>query len=335
MDSLNIYFTAPEKVEIRKEAAPEPGPDHVRVRTRRSLISTGTECICYGHQFAPGTHWDNWVKYPFATGYSSVGVVESVGSQVKDIKAGDRVTAQYPHQALFVTHASAVTPVPDGVSDEDATWFAIANITQVGVRQAEHALGDAVVIVGAGILAQLVVQYVRLQGAREIIVVDPAAHRLKAATDHGATRTIDRTAEQAYEEIWAVTGGRGADVVYEITGNYSVLPSALRLARRFGTLLLLGDTGSPSEQRLTGDVVTRGVRIVGGHSNYAPPFANDYVYWTNANMSQLFFTYLQRGDMRVGDLITHRVKPADAAEVYAWLLRDRSQAMGVIFEWNE
>lgn len=135
----------------------------------------------------------------------------------------------------------------------------LGKITQVGVRAAQHVLGDTVVVIGLGLLGQLVVQYARLSGASEVIGIDTAPRRLEMAASHGATHTLNMTAEKAREAVFDLTGGRGADVVYDITGHPAVFATALPLARRFGTVVLLGDAGSPNLQTLTGDVVTRGL----------------------------------------------------------------------------
>src|SRR6201999_864397 len=113
-------------------------------------ISTGTETICYGRRFLPGTHWDNWVKYPFATGYSQVGVVEAVGAGVEQYKAGDRVCSVFEHRQFVVGPASSFFPVPDGVDDRDAAWFTLSYIVQNGVRRGAHELGQDYVVVGLG-----------------------------------------------------------------------------------------------------------------------------------------------------------------------------------------
>ena len=202
------------------------------------------------------------------------------------------------------------------------------------MRRAEHTLGDDVAIIGAGILGQLVAQYVRLLGARRIIVIDTAPARLELAAACGATHTLLTTSADAENEIAAITQGKLADVVYDITGNAAVLPTALPLARRFGKVLLLGDTGTPADQRLTGDIIRRGVALIGAHSTNPPPTATDYAHWTHEHMTTLFFTYLARGQMQVEDLITHRFDPRDAAGAYAMLTKDRSQAMGVLFDWS-
>lgn len=335
MRSLNVTFTGKCSVELREEEVPELKPGQILVETKRSLISTGTECICYSRNFEPGTHWDQWVHYPFHPGYSSVGCVLEVASDVKNVRPGDRVTMRVPHGQYCVKDARDVERVPEGVSDCAAVWFALACIVQNGVRRARHELGDVVVVIGLGLLGQLAVQYTRLFGAREVVAIDMAPRRLEMAKAHGATQVLGMNADQAKESVKDLTGGRLADVVYDITGHPAVFPSALGLARRFGKLLLLGDTGTPSAQCLTPDVVTRGVSIVGAHDNDPPSEATDHVHWTRANMASLFFSYLLRGQMRVEDLITHHFSPMEAADAYSLLMTDRATAMGVVFDWSK
>jgi len=352
MNSKNIVFTGQDQVEVLNEAVAAPGPGQILIKTEVSLISTGTEGIVLARKFAPGTHWDNWVKYPFYPGYNNAGRIVEVGSGVAGWKVGDRVATRSNHRALILlgdgakqsdripegvkadTSSWQVYPIPDGVSDESAAWFGMANIVQVGVRGAKHALGDSVVIVGAGILGQLLVQYVRLMGAREIIVIDTAAPRLAMAKTHGATVVLEMGVENAKEAVYDLTGGAGADVVYDVTGHPRVFQAALGLARRFGTLLLLGDAGTPSEQRLTSDVITRGVRIVGVHDGHIPGNETPDNRWTQKHQTELFFEFLRRGQMCVDDLITHRYAPDEAPAAYHMLQTDRTAAMGVVFEWG-
>lgn len=335
MESLNIVFTGQNQVETRREAVPALQSGQILVAGSKSLISTGTECICLARNFAPGTHWDNWVKYPFYPGYSHTGRVVEVASDVSSIKAGDRIAAHVRHRQYFVADARDVLPLPDGVSDEEASWFALASIVQNGIRRAELELGDTVVIIGLGLLGQLAVQYARLSGAREVIAIDVAPIRLEMARTHGATHVLEMGVADAKERVREITKNRLADVVFDVTGHPAVFPHALGLARRFGKLLLLGDAGTPSQQCLTSDVMTRGVRIIGAHDNDAPPVASDYHFWTRDNMSALFFDYVARGQMRVDDLISHRFSPLEADKAYQFLMQDRSQAMGVIFDWSQ
>jgi len=335
MDNRTICFTGKNRVELISQPIGEPGPQQVLVQTSKTLISTGTETICYARLFDPGTHWDNWVKYPFATGYSLAGHILAVGREVEDFKEGDRVAIRAAHQQYVMTTSTDLYPIPAGVSDEEATWFGLANIAQNGVRRAEHKLGDTVVVIGLGLLGQLVTQYARLLGARQVIAIDPAQNRLAMASVHGATSILPMTVEAAYDEVMRLTRGLGAEVVYEITGAAPVFAPALRLPRRFGCLLLLGDAGKPASQHLTPDIVLKGLRVMGAHDGNPPLVSTDHAPWSHSKMTELFFCYLSRSDMRVSDLITHRYVPDQTAEAYEMLMERRAEAMGVIFDWTK
>ena len=313
----------------------QPGPGQVLIRTRKTLISSGTECICYQRNFAPGTHWDKWVQYPFHPGYSSAGEVIAVGTEVEGLAPGQRIASRSRHAQLVLADAGRCLPVPDTLTDEEATWFGLASIVQNGVRRASHVLGDDVVVIGLGQLGQLVVQYARLGGARQIIAIDPAEARLALARNSGATSTLACSAGDALDIVQELTAGRLADVVYDVTGHPAVFPAALSMARRFGTVLLLGDSGTPQLQHLTGDVVTRGLRVVGAHDSNPPPTSTDYVYWSHAQMAALFFTYLSRRQMDVASLISRRFDARAAAEAYALLITERATTMGVILDWTQ
>jgi 2-desacetyl-2-hydroxyethyl bacteriochlorophyllide A dehydrogenase len=334
MQSLNIVFTDKNRVEVCEEPVPPLGHDQILVKTQKSLISTGTECICLKGEFDPGTIWESWVKYPFAPGYSTTGCVLEVADGVTTHRVGDRVALRSPHRQYHVCQAERALPIPDGVSDEDATWFALSCVVQNGVRRAEHELGDISVVVGLGLLGQLAVQYLRCGGAREVIAIDTSQKRLEMAVAHGATHTLAISVSDAHDEIENITRGRMADVVYDITGHPAVFAPAMGLARTFGKFVLLGDAGNPSQQHLTHDVLSRSLRIIGAHANNAPREANDHTWWTNRHMTELFFTYLQRGEMKVSDLVTHRYTPQNAPDAYQMLMTDRAAAMGVLINWS-
>ena len=127
------------------------------------------------------------------------------------------------------------------------------------------------------------------------------------------------------------TEGRLSDVVYEVTGHWQVFPTALPLARDFGRLILLGDSPEPSKQRLTQDILTRQVTVIGTHNTRLQP---EYAYWTRNRQIELFYKYIERRIFHVEDLITHRYQPNQAPEVYEQFLHDRSQTLGVLFDWR-
>jgi 2-desacetyl-2-hydroxyethyl bacteriochlorophyllide A dehydrogenase len=334
-DSINVCFAGRGRVEVIREPVRPVADGHLLIAATCSLISTGTELTALHGTYDPGTHWDRWVSYPFRPGYSLVGRVVEAGKGCEDVAAGTRVVARVPHQQYVSLPRDDVVLVPDSISDEDAAWYAMATISQNGVRRASPQLGDCVVVVGLGLLGQLVVQYSRLLGAREVVAVDTAPMRLEIATKHGATVALESAVADVGDVVLELTNGAGADVVYDVTGAAPVLQSALGLVRRLGKLLLLGDSGRPDQQHLTGDIVTRGISLIGAHDSNPPAIPSDHTPWSKPEMGRLFFRYLERGEMRVSDLVTHRFDAEDAADAYALLTTARDTAMGVILRWPQ
>ncbi|GCE15296.1 zinc-dependent alcohol dehydrogenase [Tengunoibacter tsumagoiensis] len=333
--SRKIVFTGKDQVEVWSDEVGQPGPGKVLIKATKTLISTGTEMIALSRQFEPGSHWDSWVKYPFFPGYSMVGQVVAIGEGVEGIQEGERFALRRAHQEYVIADPDELYPVPQGIADEDAPWIGLATIVQNGVRRGDHRLGEQVVVIGLGLIGQLVVQYVRLTGARRVIAVDIAEERLAMASAHGATETLAMGVDEAREQILQLTEGKGADAVYDVTGSARVFHSSLGLLRRFGRLILLGDTGTPSAQSLTGDVVSKGLSILGAHDSNPPEQSTDHAYWSKQRMASLFFSYVQRGDMHVSDLVTHRYSPLDAPAAYKMLSERRANAMGVILDWTQ
>jgi threonine dehydrogenase-like Zn-dependent dehydrogenase len=218
--------------------------------------------------------------------------------------------------------------VPAEVRDEDAAWFAIGCIVQIAFRRASIRHGDTVVIIGAGILGQLAVQYARLAGATQVVAIGRSPSKLRAAAAHGATRIVELHAKEAVPLVSELTKRRGADLVLDVTGSAGVLQDAFRMAKPLGTVILLGDTGYPEDQRLTGGFLLKGLQLVGAHFSNASPEEH-------AQMAQKFFVSVQGGEIRVGDLITDCLDPRQAVTAYARLSASASEMIGVILDWSQ
>jgi 2-desacetyl-2-hydroxyethyl bacteriochlorophyllide A dehydrogenase len=335
MRSLSVVFPGPGVVEVVEREIDPPGPGQITCEALSSLVSTGTETFCLAGRFDAGTFWEEWVQYPFAPGYSMTARVIAVGDGVTDLVMGDRVALPTSHAQRVTVDRALATPVPAGVSDEDACWASLAVTTQLGVRRSRLELGESVGVVGLGLLGQLVVRYLRLAGARHIIAIDPDPGRLNLAAEGGANVTIGAPADAAEEAIRAATGGHLLDVVFDITGHPAAFAAASTLVRPLGRLVLLGDSPQPSQQRLGPRIVADAISIIGVHANTAATHQTPLDRWTVAEMTALFFDYVRDGRMSVDSLISHRVSPRDAPQLYAALTADRSQYMGVLFDWSQ
>lgn len=220
-------------------------------------------------------------------------------------------------------------PIPKNVDPALAAWFALAKITFLGAQAAQHHVGQRVLIIGAGPIGQMSTRWARAAGAEKILVADRIAGRLDLARRGGATATIAKPVAEAEPDILAANDGELPDVVIDGTGNAAVFAAALKLARKYGRVVLLGDTGSPTQQRLTDDVVTRGLTIVGAHDGHsrAP--------WPESCIVRLFFTLLTDGRMEMDGMNTHEFAPEDCGKAYDLAANRRQETLGILFDWTK
>ncbi len=112
-----------------------------------------------------------------------------------------------------------------------------------GVQRAGIQLNDTVLVQGSGPVGLSAVAFARISGAGEIVVIGAPEDRLALARDMGANTTINiekTTPEERLQQVLALTGGRGADVVIEATGSPAAIREGMELARDAGTYVVLG-----------------------------------------------------------------------------------------------
>lgn len=326
MKRRQILFTGKSQVEVVTNEVAAPGPGEVLVRTEFSLMSTGTENICFNRLFAPGTHWDKWVKYPFEPGYCTVGIVEEIGSDVKMVKVGDRVAHRRGHASYHTVDEVGCFPVPSSTAPELAIWFALGHITHNGARNVGFRLGDRVAIIGAGPIGQMTLRWAIASGAEQTLMLDTMQARLVLASKGGATHTINASAFDAKPKVEELLDGP-PDVVVDATGYAPVFEAALGLVKTRGRVLVIGDTGTPSEQRLTPDLVTRAVTVCGAHD------ATTFAEIDRHGIVRLFFHLVGSGRFSLEGMNTHFFDPDRAAEAYGLANQSRGDTMGIVFRW--
>ncbi len=322
-----LSFSGAESVSYEAFNPTPPGPGQVRVTAICSLMSTGTETIAYARRFAAGTHWDGWVKYPFYPGYALIGRVVELGEGVSELRENQRVAVRVGHASEAVVDADACFPVPDSVPSESAAWFALAKITSMGARAAQYQPGDSVLIVGAGPIGQMSTRWASALGAETVLVSDLATGRLEYAKRGGATGVIDGNIDDARDAVLELNHGQLPRVVIDSTGHAEVFASALGLVADRGRLVLLGDTGTPSGQHLTSDVIIRGLTVVGAHDGH------EDAEWNAGRIYRYFFHLLQTGRFSVDGLITHRFGADRCQDAYSLAVKARHDTMGILFDW--
>jgi 2-desacetyl-2-hydroxyethyl bacteriochlorophyllide A dehydrogenase len=323
-----IVFNGKQQVKLEEFNTSELRADQVLVRTEKSLISTGTEMIIFNRLFAANTHWDKWVEYPFYPGYSNVGIVEAVGQDVLTLKIGDQVAHCGSHASVNTVEAQSCFPVPNSIPTDMAIWFYLAKIAAMAARVAEIKLGDTVIIIGAGPIGQMSTRWSVASGAGKIIAIDTIESRLEKAELGGATNTICKTVSEALDDIESITNEKMANVVIDTTGFPTVFSDALKTLRKFGKLVLLGDSGYPEEQHLSSEFIMNGLNVVGAHA------VHDSEEWNGSKIISLMFNLVERGKFNLEKLNTNEFTPGQCEEAYTLLNTDRAATMGVVFNWE-
>jgi len=124
------------------------------------------------------------------------------------------------------------------LTDEQAAQVEPSTVAFHAVRKSGVRLGDIAVVQGAGPIGLVTMQWVKAAGAGEVIVVEPNEARRALATDLGATMTA--TPDDIASVLDERTRGRGADIVYECVGKPQTIQRAVELARRGGSMCLIG-----------------------------------------------------------------------------------------------
>ena len=173
----------------------------------------------------------------------------------------------------IVVDASQAVPIPDDVPFDAASLLACAVITGFGavVNTANLEAGSSVVIIGTGGVGLNAVQATALCGARPIIAVDISDEKLAAARAFGATDTVNPREDDVGAAVTMLTAGRRADTVIVTAGSTAAVEQGIALARRGGTIVLVGMPPAGVATIDPGQIAHDGQRILGSKVGAARP----------------------------------------------------------------
>ncbi|WP_188304751.1 bi-domain-containing oxidoreductase [Streptomyces sp. CBMA123] len=348
-------------------------PGGVLVRTAFSLISTGTELMKVSEagmsmlgkarsrpdQVAkvmqsvavngvPATYRKVMGKLDSYTplGYSLCGVVEQVGAGVDDVKAGDLVACAGNEHALHAelnwVPRNLYTPVPDGLVPRHAAFGTVGSIALQGVRQGEPQLGEVALVIGLGLIGQLVAQLLTAAGVR-VVGADPDPVRCALAERLGAVACGDPGSAAVETAVAELTDGHGVDQVYLAAGGGSNQPVELaaRLSRDRGRVIDIGKCrlDLPWNAYYEKELDVRFSRSY-GPGRYDPAYELEgrdypigYVRWTERRNLACFLDLAARGRVDVEPLISHLADFDDAVETYRRLKDGELKAVAVLFRY--
>lgn len=178
-----------------------------------------------------------------------------------------------------VVPAASVMPIDRSIPFDCAALVGCAVMTGVGAvtNTARVTAGSSVAVFGCGGVGLAAIQGARLIGARQIIAVDLADNKLEYARRFGATHCV-KASDGAVAEVQALTGGRGADYSFEMTGRPPVMEQAYAAARRGGSVCIVGVGRYTEAMRINALLVaSEGKRILGcfyGNANFRVDMPN-------------------------------------------------------------
>lgn len=267
MKNQAMVMTDVRKFELRDDAMPDIGPGDVGIRVESVGI-----CGSDMHFFEGKAFHIFPDSLPFVLGHECAGVVYAKGSAVRELEVGDRVavepgvpcgTCEYcqsgrynlcpkvvflavpPHRGAlrrYISHPAHKTfKLPDNVSTMEG---ALIEPLSVGIHAAITggvSPGASVAILGGGCIGLCTLLAAKAWGASRIIVSDLFGNRLEKAMALGADATVDSSREDTVAKIAELTGGRGADIVFETAGVSATAAQTSAIVGRGGTIVMVGN----------------------------------------------------------------------------------------------
>ena len=295
-------FGGPDVIERENFDPGQPGTDEVLVENEAVGLNFIDTYYRTGLYDAP---------FPIALGSESVGKVVAIGSGVTDLAVGDRV-GSVSAPGAYATHrilpAGRIVQIPEGIAAEDAAATMLKGFTACYLAEETIALTPgqiALVHSAAGGVGSILVPWLRDKG---VVVIAHAGTPEKAASvvaDHSLSGSFDALPEQ----VKAITGGAGVDVVYDGVGKNSWAASLACLKRR-GLMASYGNaSGSVPPVSL--------LELMRGGSLYVTrPTLADYIAAPGdlARTAQRLFDRMERGVVKA--VIGQRFALANAAQAH-------------------
>jgi len=360
-------------VSVYDVPAPSVQRGRVLVRTAASLISAGTEktAVDSGKKslLSRAKERPELVKQVFdkarteglmntytavkakldgttALGYSAAGIVTAVGEGVSGFRVGDRVACA---GAGYASHAEVISVpqnlcvrLPDEIGFDEGAFGTLGAIALQGVRLSQPTLGEAVVVIGLGLLGQITVQLLKANGCR-VFGIDIDETKLELARQLGAENCA--TPVEAHRLVKEWSRGRGADAVLITAATPSNDPILLagEISRSKGRVVVVGLVGMDVPRNVYFlKELTLQISMSYGPGRYDPdyeqrghdyPFA--YVRWTEGRNLESFFDLVANRSISIEPLISHRF-PVDRGEDAYKLISGETKEpyLGIVLQYD-
>jgi L-iditol 2-dehydrogenase len=308
---------------------PEPGPGNVRLKVKAiSICGSDIKRYVDGHRM-----------YPLILGHENSGIVDQVGEGVREDLIG-RHAAIIPlvpcfkceqcrrgyysacHSYSFIGSRQSggfaefvdlpeknVFLLPDELPFEHAALIEPSTVARHMLALGDFQRGQTAVVLGAGSIGLMIVQWLRILGAEQIIVTDILEDNLRIASKVGAHVTLNPLKVDMVKEVQKLLSD-GADLTLEATGVPQVLEQTLPITRPRGKVVLAGNQPLDQSLPLTfiETIMRREISLIGCFMSYSAPFPGHE--WTET------IAALSNGSLDMDTLISHRFPLSKAPEVF-------------------
>jgi L-iditol 2-dehydrogenase len=323
-------------------ALPQLGENDVKVQ----VMAAG---ICGSDTHKMASEW----KYPLPAimGHEFSGIITEKGASVRNVEIGDRVAVipflpcytcehcQRGHFSLCDDHgmigsksfggfaeyvnvpAMNVLKIGD-IDFEEAAMIEPLAVSLHGVLNIEPRLGDTVAVFGAGSIGLLVIQCLKIAGAK-VIAIDISNEKLAQAKEYGCDYTINSLEEDLVERIYAFTDRRGVDIAMECAGSKITQEQCLLITRKKGKIGYLGIAYQDVllSQKAFENIFRKELTLTGFWNSYSAPFPGEE--WTKS------LELIQEGRVQLKKMVSHRFSLEETQQAFDIML-SRSETYGKV-----
>lgn len=361
-------------VSVTEVPVPAAGRGFVLVRTAASLISAGTERLTVeaGQKSLLGRAVEqpalvkqviqravsegvantvgavrSKLDSKIALGYSAAGAVIDVGEGVSEFRPGDRVACAgvgyASHAEVLSVPKNLCVRLPDKVPFEAAAFGTVGAIAMQGLRLAELTLGESVVVIGLGLIGQIIVQLARANGCR-VFGIDLGGEKVKLAKRLGADDGCSPD-DEARRRVKEWSRGHGADAVLIAAATSSNQPVELagEISRQKGRVIVVGAVGLnvPRAPYYNRELTFR-ISKSYGPGRYDPEYEErghdyplPYVRWTEGRNIEAFLDLVAEGRLEIDPLISHRFDLQQTDQAYRLITGEVSEPyIGVVLKYD-
>jgi len=286
----------------------------------------------------------NKLDAPSPLGYSCAGEVIAVGSDITDLKPGDRVAcggAGAVHADMVSVPRNLCVKVPSDVPMNHAAYTTVASIALQGIRQSDLQTGGNCVVIGLGLLGQLTIQMLKASNIK-VMGVDVSASAVELAKKSGTDFSCERGDPGLEDLVLQMSDGFGADAVIITAATSSADPVNLagKLCRRRGKVVVVGavPTGFSrmnyyeKELELRMSCSYRPGRYDSDYEDAGIDYPVNWCRWTENRNMQSFLEMSGKLDLDL--LTTHTFDLKDAINAFDMIVEKTEPYVGILLRYD-